>query len=136
MATDNDAGNCLDRAIGKAIQAARKTHPKLNTQTKLAEAVGVEQTRISYWELGKNRVPLESLVGLETVLGLRRGELLIRAGIVELDPAYDVESAIAADPHLAEPTKALILAFYRGEVSRAGTSRSRRGRRATRQRSG
>ena len=49
------------------------------SQTKLAEAAEVAQPVVSCWERGEHFPSIERLAKLETVFGLPKGELLVRA---------------------------------------------------------
>jgi len=111
--------------LGAAIRRAR-----LNaglTQMQLSAAVSVEQTRLSRWELGKSTPGVLELIELELALGLRRGDLFISAGLIDLPP-MDAERALQTDPNLDEDSRAVLLRFYRAALQMAAaTRRPRRG---------
>lgn len=80
-------------------------------QEAIAEALGVHQTTVSKWLLGKTQPPLEHLWVIEEMCGLPRGRLLHIAGFVEPDDG--VEAAIATDTVLDEDSKAAVVKLYR-----------------------
>ena len=88
----------------------------------LSAAVSVEQTRLSRWELGKSMVGVLELIDLELALGLRRGDLFIAAGLIDLPP-MDAERALQADPDLDEDSRAVLLRFYRAALQMADVTR-------------
>lgn len=68
-----DTETALRRAWGEAIKARRK---KLGiTQEQLAEAIGVDQTTISWWERGGGAPPLRSQLALADALRTTPGRL-------------------------------------------------------------
>ena len=113
-------------ALGAAIRRERRNHDL--TQMQLSALIGVEQTRLSRWELGKVAPDLFECVDLERALGLRNGDLLIDAGLLDL-AAQDTQRAIRADPDLDENCRAVMLDFYRSavEMTRATQSWAQRG---------
>lgn len=122
---DNTEAALLAR-LGPTIRQARQD-ARL-TQVQLAGALGVEQTRLSRWELSKSTPGLLDVVRIEDALELRRGDLLIRAGLVEL-PVLDAERAIEADPVIADESRSVLLHYYRASVEVAsGPGRSGRRR--------
>jgi transcriptional regulator with XRE-family HTH domain len=121
----------LAAVIRHARQDARRS------QAQLAATLGVEQTRLSRWELAKSVPNVIEVAALEAALGLPRGDLLTRAGLVATD-RRDTEQAISADPHLSDQSRSLLLRFYRtaAEMDRRerlvkGIRRSQRARRST-----
>jgi len=55
------------------------------SQTRLAEEADVAQPVVSCWERGEHYPSIERLARLETVFGLPKGELLVRAAYEMLD---------------------------------------------------
>jgi transcriptional regulator with XRE-family HTH domain len=72
------------KAIGAAIAAARVT-AGLPTQQDLASLIGAHTSAVSRYETGRSRPPDDVLIRIEEALGLRRGQILVEAGLV--DPA-------------------------------------------------
>lgn len=81
------------------------------TQEQLAERLGVHQTTVSKWLVGKAQPPLEHLPIVDALCGERRGHILRLAGFV--DDGVDVVAAINQDPALDEDSKAAMLLSYR-----------------------
>lgn len=69
------------RALGRAIRQARSEL----TQEELRLRLGVPQTTVSRWELGRCGLTVEQIRSLEQALGLRAGALLIAGGYVAGD---------------------------------------------------
>jgi transcriptional regulator with XRE-family HTH domain len=70
------------------------------TQAELAARSGVAQPRVSDYERDKLTPPTQEREALESALGLRRGQTLIEAGLVDLgglvDPrGLDLPAAVA-----------------------------------------
>lgn len=87
------------------------------TQRWLADAAEVDQTTLSYYELGKSRIPLDFVQRVEEVLGLEHGEILVRAGLVSPSLMRDREetataTAIATDPDLEDEARDLMQWMY------------------------
>ena len=118
---NKDEAEKLAVALGAAIRRARRNHDL--TQIQLSALIGVEQTRLSRWELGKVAPDLFERVDLERALGLRTGDLLIDAGLLDL-PAQDTERAIRADPDLDDNSRAVMLDFYRSALEMTRATRS------------
>ena len=102
----HDAG----MAVGQAIRAAR-ARAALTQEQLAARLEDVRQADISYWERGARPIELQAIPKIEAALGLRRGELLLAAGLVEPE---GVERAILADPGLDPLRKSLLVETYRG----------------------
>lgn len=104
--------------LGQEIAKARG---KMRQQD-LADRAGIaDQTTLSDYERGRSRIPLDVLAAIEQALDLRRGELLVRAGIVAADIAptsTGTEAAITSDPELDDVGRELllnVLEFVRGK---------------------
>lgn len=104
------AGHTLEMThrpdIGAALRRVRLAAGF--TQEQLAGALATTQPTVSRWEHADDpTVPtLDDVARIEAVLGLRRGELLIAAGCVEVD---DIAAAIAADPDIDARDARIIL---------------------------
>lgn len=103
--------------IGNAIRDARGAR----SQEQLAADLGHRQGTISRWERGAETPDVESLTRIEAALGLRRGELLLAAGLVEPE---GVEREILADPGLDPLSKSLLVETYRGFLREAERRRA------------
>jgi transcriptional regulator with XRE-family HTH domain len=86
MARSRRAAEPSPATLGAAIRRARKDESGW-TQVDLADALGVDQATVSKWERGENSPDLVTLVRLEGVLQLPRGQVLRWAGFVEGDDA-------------------------------------------------
>lgn len=94
--------------ISRAIKVAREAADI--PQTELASRLGVAQSLVGRWET-TSEPSLESIVKIERVLGLPRGELLRAAGYVS--DVVSVGRAVEEDPVLDERAKRVLLATYR-----------------------
>ena len=56
-------------AISKQVRHILASHPSINTQKALAEALGKESSEISKWLSGLHNIGLENITKMETVLG-------------------------------------------------------------------
>lgn len=82
------------------------------TQEQLAEHLGVHQTTVSGWFVGKAQPPLRHLPAIDELCGQPKGYVLRLGGYVEDD--LDVEAALAVDPLFADPEdRAMVVRFYR-----------------------
>jgi transcriptional regulator with XRE-family HTH domain len=117
--------------LGAVIRQARLDANM--SQTALAEATGVEQTKLSRWELAKSTPSVVDVANLEFALLLRPGDILIRAGFVEMPP-LDTERAIQADPILRDEERSILLRFYKTAVLMAAVEATTRGRTSRRRR--
>ena len=88
------------------------------SQVTVAQRIGVDQTVLSKWELGRNLTSLEDIERIEMGLLLRPGGLLVRAGLVEL-AANPTEAAIEADAIISVEGKRALLHFYLVEFKAA-----------------
>lgn len=81
------------------------------TQEQLAEQLGVHQTTVSSWLVGKAKPPLRHLPAIDALCGQPKGYILRLAGYVDDD--LDVEAALAVDPSFADPDdRAMVVRFY------------------------
>lgn len=97
--------------LGKALRQARLEGGV--TQRALADLADLQQPTISRWEKGERLPSLEELWRVEDALGLTRGTVLIRAGLVGVD---SVEHAIAGEQGLTDEGKAFLLNAYRAAL--------------------
>ncbi len=104
----------LTAALGDACDAAGLK------QEQIADVVGVHQTTVSKWLLGKTQPPLEHLWVIEEMCGLPRGRLLRVADFVE--PDTSVEAAISQDPDLDEDSRDSMVKLYRNFVRLTASS--------------
>ena len=56
-------------AISKQVRHILASHPSINTQKALADALGKESSEISKWLSGLHNIGLESITRMEAVLG-------------------------------------------------------------------
>jgi transcriptional regulator with XRE-family HTH domain len=96
-------------ALGAAMREVRQDRHE--SQVEVARRIGVDQTVLSKWELGRLLVALDDVERIEDALRLRPGGLLIRAGLVEL-AANRTEGALEADPFISIEDKRALLHFY------------------------
>lgn len=66
------------------------------TQAQLAERIHVEQPTIQRWEQGKREPPLQKLIEMADVLGVRAADLLGENKAVPLGPQLYVKGEVAA----------------------------------------
>jgi transcriptional regulator with XRE-family HTH domain len=104
-------GASIARRLGEVMRQAR-TDSHLPTQVQLAAALGMEQTKLSRWELGKLLPNLVDIARVEDALRLPRGDLLLRCGAVEL-PDLDAERALEADRRLSDAGRSAMLSLFR-----------------------
>lgn len=83
------------------------------TQEQLAERLGVHQTTVSKWLLGKAQPPLEHLPIVDALCGEPRGHILRLAGYVDDKSGGDVLAAIAQDAHVRDDAKPGLVDLYR-----------------------
>lgn len=76
----------------------------------MAEQLGVHQTTVSGWFVGKVQPPLRHLPAIDELCDQPKGYILRLAGYVD---DIDIEAAIKADPRLSEDNRRAVLAFYR-----------------------
>lgn len=97
-------------ALGQAIQAARNDAGL--SQVALAEAIGIDQPRLSRYIRGIDLVPYELLPLIDKACGRRLGFVLERAGFV--DREIDLETAIETVPDVIdEVDRSALLGLYR-----------------------
>lgn len=82
-----EATASLRMHLGAAVRRAmaEATDPRLRTQVPLADALGVDQTTVSRWVRGSREPQLHRIVQLEDVCGLPRGQVLLWAGLVDME---------------------------------------------------
>lgn len=85
------------------------------TQEQVASELGVHQTTVSKWLVGKTWPPFDALPVIDALCRQPVGTVLRLAGYVE---EVDVAGAIQADPRLNPNGRKVVLAFYEFEVSR------------------
>ena len=98
---DSQVAEARARALGASI----RRHRGETSQAELADRLSVSQSLVSQWETGVVQVTAEHVIGVERVLGIRSGSLLIEAGYVDesllgIDSArrfalWKLESAVA-----------------------------------------
>ena len=103
-------------ALGAAIRDVRLE--RRESQVTVARRLGIEQTILSRWELGRILPSLDDIERLDDALRLRPGGLLVRAGLVEL-AANPTEAAIEADAIISVEGKRALLHFYLVEFKAA-----------------
>jgi transcriptional regulator with XRE-family HTH domain len=117
----------IAKAVGAAMRAVRMDRHE--SQEAVAARIGVDQTVLSKWELGRVRPSLEDIERIEMGLILPPGGVLIRAGLVEI-PATETERALASDPYISTEGRTALMHFYAQE--RIFTARQNGGRPADR----
>jgi hypothetical protein len=80
------------------------------TQEHLADKLGVHQTTVSKWIVGKAQVPLQHLPAIDELCGKPRGHILRLAGYVSDD--IDLLAAIRTDPTLDEDGRQHVVSAY------------------------
>lgn len=80
------------------------------TQERIAEDLGVHQTTVSKWFLGKAWPPLAVLPTLDALCGQPTGHILRLAGFVA--DHVDVVAAIATDPYIDDDAKGALQHMY------------------------
>lgn len=125
LAMPDDDDDLYER-LGAEIRRARGTM----RQQDLADAAGIpdperpDQTRVSAYELGRGRIPLDAVCRIEEALEMDRGELLVKAGVVSpssVPVLTGTESAIGADAALDDSAKEMLLGVYRYVAGRGRT---------------
>ncbi len=134
MPNGNDpesGGSIVDVAIDVALDPVREQLKTLGefirTQRKqnqmslrdLASVTNVSNPYLSQIERGLHEPSVRVLRSIAVALNLSVETMLVRAGVLEPDPngdasrPADVESAILADPRLADDQRASLIAVYR-----------------------
>jgi transcriptional regulator with XRE-family HTH domain len=112
-------------AFRQAVRHARRERGW--SQRKLAEALGVSHSTVSFWEQGKTLPEPANVIDLERVLELESGALARLLGY--MPPATmqremaTVLEAVMADPELGERERELLLAMYRELLRQRRTQR-------------
>lgn len=107
--------------LAAAIHSARAGH----TQGELADAIGATQRTVSDWER-TGKVPLHMVPTIEDALKLGRGELLVKAGLVDrrrVPTDTTTQAAIHQDPDLNDEAREALLGLY--DYARRATKRER-----------
>jgi transcriptional regulator with XRE-family HTH domain len=83
----------------------------------LARRTAISNAYLSQLERGRHDPSLRVLRAVSSALDVPLATLLVRAGILDGDPAEspdpDAEAAIRADPALSEPQRFALLSVYR-----------------------
>jgi transcriptional regulator with XRE-family HTH domain len=103
-------------ALGSAMREARMDRHE--SQVDVARRLGVDQTLLSKWELGRVMPDFEDVELIESGLQLRRGWLLLQAGLVELTHD-DTEAAILSDPFITAEGKTVLIRILVSERNHA-----------------
>lgn len=80
----------LYKHLGRALKAAREEAGMSAQQ--LADQLGVTDLTVYRWESGGRRIDLDVLQRIHGVLGLRKGELLRAAGVVDEGRLVDLDA--------------------------------------------
>jgi len=98
--------------LGAAIREVRQDRHE--SQMQISERLGINQTVLSRWELGRNLPSLVEIELIDDALRLPPGGILIRAGLVELPDrnSAPTAAALAADPIISIEDKRALLHFY------------------------
>ncbi len=83
----------------------------------LADAAGVSNPYLSQVERGLRRPSAEVLQQIAKGLEISAEALYVRAGLLEQAEASEVPAAVAADPHLSERQKRVLLDVYASFVT-------------------
>ena len=89
----------------------------------LASRAGVSNPYISQIERGLHEPSMRVLRGISSALNIPLDTLLVRAGLIDADPAMEaearesVEGAITADPNLTPDQRESLLSVYRSYVT-------------------
>jgi len=94
----------LSDAFREAYEAAGVS------QTQIAEALGVDQPRVSKWARGESEPALHQLPVIDALCGQPRGHVLRLAGYV--DDGVDVIAAIHQDDRLDKESRDAIILLY------------------------
>lgn len=113
-ATDREITDALARAL-------RSTYEHRTTQAAIAEALGVDQPKVSKWVRGETRVPLWAIPAIEQLCDRPVGSILRMSGLVEDD--MDTLTAIISDVGLSPDQRDALVRVY--EVFRAGSAEGR-----------
>lgn len=102
------------RRFGQALADSRKKRGL--SQTELGQRVGgVVQSTVSAWETGVTEPTPKQVFAMETMLGLKSGDLSKALGYLPaLEKSHpSAEEYVDADPHLEPWAKQVLLGIYR-----------------------
>lgn len=98
----------LAEQLGAALSEVREAVDI--SQSELARRIGKKPSYVSEWESGRKILPLRLISDIEKALGLTRGTVLTRAGLVDL--LVSPRDVIASDPDLDPEDRRLLLGLY------------------------
>lgn len=98
----------LAEQLGAALSEVREAVGV--SQGELGRRIQKKQTYISEWESGRKALPLRLIGDIEDALGLAKGTILTRAGLV--DTLVTSRDVIASDPDLDPEDRRLLLGLY------------------------
>lgn len=98
----------LAEQLGAALFAVRTAVGI--SQGELGRRIDTKQSMISEYESGEKMLPLRLMPLMDEALGVARGTILARAGLVDHD--VTARDAIAADSSLHPEDRRLLLGFY------------------------
>lgn len=102
-------------AIGAAVRETLHAHPTIKSVRTLAKTLGHPgDTRLNRTLRGLHPMTVALVSEMEQALGLARGELLIRAGLVDLPTT--TEQMLSVDPALPAEHRRTVLHLYRSLV--------------------
>ncbi|MBI4729611.1 MAG: helix-turn-helix transcriptional regulator [Acidobacteria bacterium] len=116
------------RELGRFIREQRRT-ARLSLR-KLSSMAGVSNPYLSQIERGLRRPSAEILQAIAKALRISAETLYVKAGILEERGDLDLESAILADPTIAEKQKQVLIEIY--QSFKHETVQARKGRRPSR----
>lgn len=113
--------------LGKLLREARLRRGL--TQEQVGDALGVEKSEISAFEVGRRKWPQQHIAALSRVLGLSQVEMAVAAGIIDRPeampprPRYDDDRLRAIAEHweqLTEHEQALMMIVLDRNLLRRG----------------
>ena len=102
-------------AVGAAIRELRNAAGL--TQEQLGERVPMDQSLLSRYEGGRAFPPLQTMWAIEAALGVPRGQIQRRAGLI--DEAVSTRDWLARDGTLDPESRRFMLAAYEYAVGRS-----------------